>query len=139
MKLTAPEFGVLLLVSFSVFYYLGKFAVFTALAGLLGTVLVGTQGLLGHLLADVAGWANRLVGDVLSNVLGFAVSGILAYVLGVIYIHDLHPKNPTGNRTAWIGIALGALIAGSVTGIPALAGLHSEINRAAASVLSLHL
>jgi hypothetical protein len=137
MHLTGPEAGAIMLALFAVFYYLQIFAVVTAVIGLVGVVLTGTQGWIGRVITDVAGWATHLTGTVVSNLVGFSAAGLLTIIIGTVYIHDLHPKNPTGKRTAWIGVALGALIVGGLTGIPALAGLHTAITSAVTNALSL--
>ena len=137
MSLTVSELGALLLVLFAVFYWLGILPVVTAVIGFIGAVIVGTSGWLGRVAADVAGWVQHLLGTVTADLLGVSFVGILAVILLVIFIHDLSPKKSTGKRTAWIGVALGLLIAVGATGIPALDGLHSAIVSGASSALSL--
>lgn len=137
MSVTVSEAGAFLFLLFVIFYWLRIFAVVTAVSGFVAVVLLGTSGWLGRILADVAGWAERLVGTVTADVIGTSLGAGLFIVLAIVFVHDLHPRNQTGKRTAWAGVALGALVIAGVTGIPALSGLHSAITSAASSVISI--
>lgn len=137
MSLTVSEVGALLLIAFLLFHWLRIFATATAILGLVAVVLTGTSGWLGRVLADVTGWVEHLTSTVTANLIGVSFTGALFIGLAIVYVHDLHPRHQAGQRTAFIGVALGALIVAGVTGIPALSGLHSAISSAAGSVVSI--
>lgn len=127
MTLTVSEVGVLFLLLFGVFHYLGKFATLRAILVFLGVVVVGSAGFLGRILGDIGTWAQNAFGSVTSWAVGASVTAGLFVVLGIIFVHDLHPKQTAGNRTGWIGLALGVLVVVGVAGIPALAHLRTDI------------
>ena len=135
--MTPAELGVLSLALFAVFYFLGILATVTAFLGLVAVVLVGTQGWLGRTLVTITAWTQGKIGSITADALGAAFTGALTVVLVVIFIHDVHPKHSAGKRTAWIGVALGAVIVAGTTGIPALSGLRGDITHLATSVLHL--
>lgn len=135
MTLTPAEAGVLLALVFAVFYWLGIFATTTAVLGFLWVTLLGTSGWVGRILGDVTSLAVRLTGQVGGDLFGgFLVAGITV-ALAIVYFHDLHPRNVTGRRTAWIGAALACLVDAGLTGIPALSGLHEGIVSAVTSAI----
>lgn len=139
MSLTVSELGPLLLVAAGVLYFLGILPVVQVLAGFAGAVITGSTGWVGRLSTAIIGWAQHVLGSVLGHVAGGAAVGAigLTVVLGVIFLHDLSPKKQAGNRTVWIGVALGFAIAAGITGIPALNTLHADIISAASTALSL--
>jgi hypothetical protein len=137
MSVTVPELGAILLLLFALGYWLGVASTLTALAGFFGAVLLGDSGWIGRALTDIAMWVARMVGDATGDVLGVSFVAILTIGLGFVYLHDLHPRKSAGKRTAWIGVALGALVVAGATGIPALSGVHSAIVSAAGNVISI--
>lgn len=137
MKLTVPELGVLLLILFGVLHFLGIFTTIRAVLVFLGVVAVGVTGFLGRILGDVGVWAQHAFGAVTGWAVGVPLAAGLFIVLGIIFVHDLHPKHSTGKRTGWIGLALGVLVAVGVAGIPALNGLHGFIVRLLGSATSV--
>ena len=121
MSLTIAELGVVFLVLFGLFHWLGIFAKLRAVLALLGVVAVGLGGFLGHLLLNVGRWAEQAVGTVTAWAFGTALAAALFIALAVILIHDLHPSKGATRRTGWIAIAVGTLLVAGVAGIPALA------------------
>jgi hypothetical protein len=120
--------GVALLGVFGVLYFLGRMPTVTALSGFFGVVLTGTTGWLGRTLADVATWVQvHVVGRLTADIAGSSLAFLATLIIGVIFVHDLHPRHTTGRRTAWLGIALGAIIVAGATGIPALNDLRQQI------------
>jgi hypothetical protein len=135
--LTTPELGLVLLVLFAVFYWRGILPTVTALAGFLAVILLGTAGWLGRILTDIGTWFTHLTNTATSDIVGAAVPALAFIALIVLYAYDLHPRHQTMSRTAWFGVALGVLIVGGLTGIPALAGLHAGIVHSATHVLQV--
>jgi hypothetical protein len=112
--------GAGLITLFIVFHWLGIFAKTRAVFAFLGVCLLGA-GLVSRVLtwaataiAGIGNWASQVL---------FGVSGgaaLIAVVLLVIFVHDLHPKHSAGKRTSFIGIALAALLVAGVSGIATL-------------------
>lgn len=135
--MSVPEAGAALLALFAVFYYLRIFPTITAIFGLVSVVCLGLSGWIGRVLTDIAGWIVHLTNTVTADAIGETFAGVLALVLIVIFLHDMHPRHQTRQRTAWVGVALGVLIVAGLTGIPALGGLRSDITGTVSSALSL--
>lgn len=127
MHLTASELGVLFLLLFGLFHWLGIFASARAVIAFLGVVILGSAGFAGRMIATVAAWAQHAFGSVTSWLFGGAAVAGLFVILAVIFVHDLHPRNKAGKRTGWIALALGAVVVAGVAGIPALSGLRGGI------------
>jgi hypothetical protein len=127
MIFTVSELGVLFLLLFVLFHWLGIMPKLRAVLAFVGTVIVGSSGFIGGIVTDVGSWAQNTFGSITNWALGVPLAAGLAIVLGVILVHDLHPKKPAGKRTGYVAVALGALVVVGVAGIPALAGLHNVI------------
>lgn len=129
-SLSPSVWGLVLLAVFGTLYFLRFLPTVTAVLGFIGVVLLGTTGWIGGLLTGITNWVVGLVGHAVGTAAGIGIFVILAIVFG----HDLHKDHQTKQRTAWAGIALGALVVAGVTGIPALAGLHNDITNAFSTV-----
>ena len=127
MRLTTTELGLLFLLLFGVFHFLGILPTTRAVLVFLGVVIVGTTGFIGRIAADVGTWAQNAFGSVTGWAFGVPLAAGLFIVLAIIFVFDVHPKHSAGKRTGWIAIALGVLVVVGVAGIPALAGLRGAI------------
>lgn len=121
MNFTVAEMGVLFIVLFGVFHWLGILAKTRAVLALLGAVALGLTGTIGRIAGDIAGWAQHAVGSVTSWAFGVSLSAVLFIVLAVLLIHDLHPKKGASGRTGFVALAVGILLVAGVSQIPALA------------------
>jgi hypothetical protein len=131
----ADALGVLCLVLFGVFYWLGIFATTRAVLAFVGTCLIGTAGFLGGVLHTLATWIVGLADSGTAWATGVAVGGTaLVIVTGVIFVHDLMPKHTAGRRTGWAGIALAALLIAGVSAIPALNQVPSSVTTGVTTV-----
>ena len=127
-SLSATGLGVLMLVLFGVFYVLGIFATVRAILAFVGTCLIGTVGFLGGALHAIALWVSNLAASVTGWAFAAPVGGlVLVVIAGVIFIHDLHPKNSAGKRTGFAGIALALVLIAGVAQIPALNGIPASV------------
>lgn len=120
-----PEFGVLFLVLFGLFFWLGIFATVRALLAFAGVILIAEAGFVGHALNSVATWASHLAGSVTGWAFGINMAIVLTLGAAVIFIHDLHPKHGAQKRTGWAGVILAALLVGGVSG---WSGAHSVVS-----------
>ena len=136
MKLTVSELGVLFLLLFGVFHYLGKFATLRAILVFLGVVAIGSGGFLGRILTDAGRWAQDIFGSLTNWAVGVPVAAGLFIILVIIFLHDLHPKKTAKPRTGFVGLALGVLVVVGIAGIPALAHLHADILHGLGSAVS---
>jgi hypothetical protein len=127
MSLTVSELGGLMLLVFGVLRFLGIFANPRAVLAFLGVVVIGSAGFLGNIFATAGSWIQSTGGSVTQWALGVPLVAAPAIAVGIILIHDLHPKNTAGKRTDLLAILAGAFIVVGVAGIPALSGLHSII------------
>ena len=127
MNLTVAELGVLLLVLFGLFHYLGIVAKTRAVLAFLGAVAVGLTGTVGRIAGGVAGWAQHIAGSVGHWAFGVSASGILFVALVVILVHDLHPRKSASARTGYVALAVGVLLVAGVSQIPALAPVVGAI------------
>jgi hypothetical protein len=118
--LTVAEAGLLCLVLFGLFHWLGIFVKTRAILALLGAVSVGLGGFIGRLLGDLGGWVQHVTGIITAWAFGVSLSAIAFIVLAVLLIHDLHPRNSASARTGWAALATGIILAAGVSQIPAL-------------------
>jgi hypothetical protein len=114
---------------FAVFQWLHIFAKTRAVLAFAGVCLL-VGGLIGKLLTGAATWVADL-SNTASTIL-FGVSGgitLVALVLVVIFIHDLHPKHQASARTSFIGIALAALLVAGVSGATAFNNIPGAVQQ----------
>jgi hypothetical protein len=127
---TADAIGVLLLVLFGVFYWLGIMPTTRAVFAFVGTCLIGTAGFLGSALHAAATWLAGLADSGTAWATGIAVGGTaLVLVTGVIFVHDLMPRHAAGKRTGWAGVALAALLIAGVSGIQTLNNIPGSVQQ----------
>lgn len=125
---TVSALGVLFLVLFGVFYWLGIFAATRAVLAFLGTCILGTAGFLGGALHAAVTWLAALANSGAAWAFGVGIGGAIATIVaGVIFAHDLMPRHTAGKRTGWAGIALAALLVAGVSGIPALNSVPATV------------
>lgn len=118
----------------AVFHWLHIFAKTRAVLAFLGVCLL-VGGLVGKLLTGAATFIAGL-SNTASTIL-FGVSGgvtLIAIVLIVIFIHDLHPKNSASARTSFIGIALAAILVAGVSGVTALNNIPGHVQQGVTNV-----
>lgn len=133
--LTVNVIGVLSLVLFGLFYWLGIFATTRAILAFVGTCLLGTAGFLGGLLHAATLWVTGLADSAMSWAVGVTAAGlVLTLVAGVIFIHDLHPKKTAGKRTGWAGVAFAALLIAGVSGVSSLNHVPGGVRQGVTSV-----
>ncbi len=132
--MTPLETGAMLLAAGLTFYWLGIFPVIRALLLLVGVIVVGTGGHLLGWAATLIGWISSWAGTATAWAVGVAVPGLLAVILVIVLVHDLHPKNPAGTRTAWVALALGLMIATGTTGIGTLNGIGPSVTSGVTTV-----
>jgi hypothetical protein len=121
VNITVAELGVILLVLFGVFHYLGILATTRAVLAFLGAVAVGLTGTVGRIAGDLAGWAQHATGSVSQWAFGVPLSAALFIALIVLLAHDLHPRKPASGRTGYLALAVGILLVAGVSQFPALA------------------
>jgi hypothetical protein len=130
--------GVILLVAFALCHWLGIFAAIRTIMAIVGVILLGFSGFIGHIMVVIATFVAHLTDTVTGWAFGVAVPAIPVVILGIILLHDLHPKNGARKRTGIIGLALAVLIVAGATGIGALnhaaSGVHSTFDSVKTSV-----
>lgn len=136
MTLTASELGVLCLVLFGLFYWLGIFAKLRAVLALIGVIGIADGGFIGRLFADIGGALQRAFGAVTEWAFGASLAAGAAIILVVIFIHDLSPKKTAGNRTGWVALLLGAVLVVGVAQVPALAPVTAALRSLPSSIVS---
>lgn len=136
-SLSVSALGLLMLVLFAVFYYLGIFSATRAILAFAGTCLIGTAGFAGGLVTDVARWVTGLLDSASGWAFGVAAGGaIVTVIAGVIFIHDLMPRHTAGKRTGWAGIVLALLLITGVSGFSALNSVPGTVRTGVTSVQS---
>jgi len=134
---TVNAIGVLALVLFGVFYWLGILPTTRAVLAFTGTCLV-TTGFLAGAVDAVASWLTNIANSATGWATGIEVGGTaLVIVTGVVFVHDLMPKHTAGKRTGWAGVLLAALLVIGASGIPALNNIPAGVRNAVASVQSV--
>jgi hypothetical protein len=136
VSLTPSELGVLCLVLFGLFYWLGIFAKLRAVLALIGVIGIADGGFLGRLIADTGSALQRAVGAVTAWAFGASLAAAVFIVLVVIFIHDLHPKHGASKRTGWVALLLGAVLVVGVAQIPALAPVTAALRSIPSSIVS---
>jgi hypothetical protein len=127
-SLTLAQWGLLLIIAFGLFYWLRIFIVIRTIALFVGILLLGTAGWVERMATDLARWASEITGSITAWAFGVSITWILAAVAAVIFIHGLHPKNPTKNHHAWWGAALAfLLIAGTASALPLLNHVPADV------------
>ena len=117
--MTLIEWGALALVAAGMFYWLGILPKIQVILAFIGTCIV-TGGLFGDLLARGVTLVSNLLGTLTGKIFGTAIPGLLVIILGILFIHDLMPKNGAGKRTFWVGIALAACLVAGLSSFTAL-------------------
>ena len=133
--MTTLEIGGLCLLVFAVFHWLGKFAKLRAVLAFVGVCCV-TGGFLGGLLGRGATWVSNVFGAATGWAIGVALPLGLVVVLGIIFIHDLHPKNGASKRTSFVGIALAALLVVGAAGVASLDSIPAKIQNGVSQTIS---
>jgi hypothetical protein len=110
--------GICLVVGFLLFW-LGKLPKIQVILGFVGTCIV-TGGLFGHAVNRVMVFLSNATDGVANKVLGVGIPGLLVIVLGIIVIHDMHPKNKASRRTFFAGLALAACLVAGVSSFSTL-------------------
>lgn len=107
--------GIALVVAF-VLYWLGRLPKTQVILAFIGTCIV-SGGLFGHVLGRAAVWVDHATNAVTAKAFGATIPGLIVIILGIIFIHDLHPKTGgASRRTFFVGIAFAAcLVAGLST------------------------
>lgn len=132
MAVSAAAVAGLCLVFWLLFHWLGIFAKTCAVLALVAAIGIG--GFIGNALVRVVTWLTQLTGTVTGWALGVTIPAALFLVLAALLIHDLHPKKGASRRTAYVALAVGALLVAGVTGIPALAPLASALKSLPANI-----
>jgi hypothetical protein len=139
--LTVTEAGVLCLLLFALFHWLGRLPKTRSVLAFLGAVAVGTAGFVGHIFTSIGAFLTHATGSVTAYLFGASLSVALFVLLAIVLVHDWHPKHGASGRTGWVALAVGVLLAGSVAAIPALApvvGLvHSVLGGATSFINTL--
>jgi hypothetical protein len=128
--------GAVCLVVAVVFHWLGIFVKVRAILAFIGTCTV-TGGLFGHLLTRGVGIVSGLIGGLAGKAFGVALPGVLVIVLGIVFIHDLHPKKGASARTMYIAIALAACLVAGISSIPALNSVPANVRHGVGNVKTI--
>lgn len=136
MAITPSELGVLCLILFGLFYWLGIFAKFRAVLALIGVIGIADGGFVGRLLGSAAAGLQRAVGAVTATLFGASLAAGLFIVLAVIMVHDLHPRKGAGKRTGWVAVLLGAILVVGVAQVPALAPVTAALRSFPSSLVT---
>lgn len=134
--MTILVIGVICLVAAGVFHWLGIFITIRAILAFIGTCIV-TGGLFGHLLTWAADHVSALLGAVAGKAFGIAVPGLLVIVLGIVFLHDLHPRKGTRPRTMFVGIALAACLVAGLSTFSALNSVPANIRNGVGTVTTI--
>jgi hypothetical protein len=135
---TVSALGVICLVLFGVFYWLGIMATTRAVLAFVGTCLLGTSGFIGGALQAIGSWLVNLANSGTAWATGIAVGGTaLVIVAGVVFVHDLMPKHTAGKRTGCAGILLAALLIAGVSGIQALNNVPAGVRNGVTNIQSV--
>jgi hypothetical protein len=126
-SLSLATIGVIFLILFGVFHWLGIFTKLRSFLAFIAVCLLGFVGWLGHLLANLVTWGAHMSGSATGWAFGVGVPMGLFVILGAILIHDWHPKHGASKRTGWIAIAVAAMLVGGVSGISTLNGIPSTV------------
>jgi hypothetical protein len=121
MHLTVAETGVLCILLFGIFHYLGILAKTRSVLAFLGAASVGLTGTVGRIAGGIAGWAQHMVGTITTWAFGVSLSAALFIVLAILLVHDLHPRKSASGRTGYVALAVGILLVAGVAQFPALA------------------
>lgn len=132
MSLTVAEMGVLCLVLFALFHWLGILIKTRAILALIGAASVGLTGVVGRTAGAIANWSQHAFGTVTTWAFGVSLTGGLFIILAILLVHDLHPKKSASKRTGYVALAVGIFLVAGVAQIPALApvagGLRSLLS-----------
>ena len=128
--------GAICLVAAFVFHWLGIFIKVRAILAFIGTCTV-TGGLFGRLLTGGVHIVNGLFGSLAGKVFGIGLPGVLVIVLGIVFLHDLHPKKGAQSRTMYVGMALAACLVAGASSIPALNHLPSNVRDGVGTVKTI--
>ena len=133
--MTTIGLGAVALVLAVLFHWLHIFTRIRAGLAFLGTCIVA-GGLFGHLLTKGVTVVSDLTNTLVGKAFGVAVPGLIVIVLGVIFIHDLHPKGGgASRRTMWVGMALAACLVAGVSSFAALNQLPASVRTGVSSTI----
>lgn len=92
-----------------------KAPTFTALLALVvGAGITG--GIFGRTMREIVHWLQTLTSELTSKAFGMAVPAVLAVVLLLWFLHDLHPKHKASHTTAAVALVL-PLVVSSIPGV----------------------
>jgi hypothetical protein len=134
--MTILSIGAVCLVAAVVFHWLGVFVKARAIMAFIGTCIV-TGGLFGHLISRGVDIVSGLLGSLAGKVFGVALPGVLVIVLGIVFIHDLHPRKSASGRTMYVGIALAACLVAGISTIPALNSVPANVRNGVGTVKTI--
>jgi hypothetical protein len=136
LGISPDQWGAILLVISVVLYFLRIFAKLRAVLAFLGVCLLG-GGLFSSLLVRGAHAVSSLTDSLVGKIFGVAVPGLIVIVLGIFFIHDLHPKGGgASKRTFWLGIALAAFLVAGVSTFATLNGIPADVHNGVSTVTS---
>lgn len=135
--MTVTEWGAVFLVLAAVFHWLRILHKTRIILAFLGTCIV-SGGLFGSLLTKAVLLVSGLLGTLTGKVFGVTVPGLLVVVLGILFLHDLHPKTgPPAKRTMWVGIALAACLVAGISSFSALNHLPADVRNGTGSATQI--
>jgi hypothetical protein len=138
MNASLAEIGAGLLVVFGVLYFLGVFTTIRAACAFVGICLVAgaATGSLGFdLVIRCVAWVESLISDLTHDLIHVRIGAlVLLLVCGLIFLHDMHPKQGARKRTGWAGIALGLVMIVGVAQIPAVNHVPADVRSGVTNV-----
>jgi hypothetical protein len=127
LGLSSSQWGALLLVVGVVFYWLRIFQRARAVMAFAGVCLLA-DGWISSILVSVAQWVSGLAGSLAGKLFGVGLPGILALILGIVFIFDLHPRGGgASKRTFWVGVAFAACLVAGVSAFAQLNGIPADL------------
>jgi hypothetical protein len=124
--MTTLEIGGLCLLAWATFHWLGIFAKVRTVLAFVGVCCL-TGGFLGGALTRAATWMGSAWGTATAWAVGVGVPAGLLLVLGIVLLHDMHPKHTASKRTSFIAMAVAALLVVGVAGAGSLNSVPGNI------------